>query len=78
MFWGGWANQEKGSEIKTKKKRKDSGERYWNVILQMKEIVIRVRKKECDAYNVCPMFFTGNVVFFFFFFDNSLADFLKY
>ena len=42
----------------------------------MKEIVIRVRKKECDAYNVCPMFFTGNVVFFFF--DNSLADFLKY
>ena len=77
MFWGGWANQEKGSEIKTKKKRKDSGERYWNVILHMKEIVIRVRKKECDAYNVCPMFFTGNVVFFFFF-DNSLEDFLKY
>ena len=43
----------------------------------MKEIVIRVRKKECDAYNVCPMFFTGNVVFFFFF-DNYLADFIKY
>ena len=47
------------------------------MILHMKEIVIRVRKKECDASNVCPMFFTGNI-YIYIFFDNSLADFLKY
>ena len=56
------ANEEKEGEIKTKK-WKNSGDRYWNMILHIEETVIRVWKKHCDVNNMCSMFFTRNIVF---------------
>ena len=49
---------------KKKKKIKESGDIYLNMILHIKETVIKVRKKHCRVSNVCFMFFTRNIVFF--------------
>ena len=56
---------------------KNSGDRYWNVILHIKETVIRVKKKHCDVSS-CMYYlkftfegpeYTRNMIFF----DDSLV-----